>query len=560
MEELHGKRGRAGVSIARWTVRITFLALFVALAFKAAYPPIATPPSNLMLRLDPLSGIYSLMTARSASAAAYFWPAWVLLGLTMLSSRFFCGWICPLGTCFDVVDAAKPRKLRYYEPKGREMKGLLASEKAGLVRRHVRLKYLILAGVFGLGLAGVNLLYFASPLVVMNRSVYYVLLPQIPFLLLALLLLALAYRPRFWCESLCPMGALMSLVSMVSKRLPALISPVSVVKDTGACIDCEACYKSCDFEVVEPFLKRDNGKLRSADCTACGDCVAACPSTGALELQSFRLPVYASTGRAGPRARSTTSLGIEPQGVDGVSSVESIVHANPDPGLRDPAREGGDHAQECFLSPRAAGRLTVDRREFIGSLSLGAVLLGGYGVGLRQVSGPVLRMPGAQDQSKFLAACSRCEECVRTCPAGCIKPMGLEDGLGKLWTPRFYPRTAGCIFDQCDQACARVCPMKAIERQQTREVRIGLAHVNRQSCLGYRGRPCLVCKERCRFNAIDANGLRPVVVAHKCTGCGACEQTCPTKPASIRVFELGQSARWPSGGSVGERRRGQGQT
>ena len=262
MEEHHGKHSGAGVSIARWAVRITFLALFVVVAFKAAYPPIATPPSNLMLRLDPLSGIYSLITARSASAAAHFWPAWILLGLTMLSSRFFCGWICPLGTCFDVVGAAKPRKLRYYEPKGREMKGLLASEKAGLVRRHVRLKYLILAGVLGLGLAGVNLLYFASPLVVMNRGVYYILLPQVPFLFLALLLLALAYRPRFWCEALCPMGALMSLVSLVSKRLPALISPVSVVKDTGACIDCGACYKSCDFEVAEPFLKRDSGKLR----------------------------------------------------------------------------------------------------------------------------------------------------------------------------------------------------------------------------------------------------------------------------------------------------------
>jgi hypothetical protein len=66
LEEHHGKHSGAGVSIARWAVRITFLALFVVVAFKAAYPPIATPPSSLTLRLDPLSGIYSLITARSA--------------------------------------------------------------------------------------------------------------------------------------------------------------------------------------------------------------------------------------------------------------------------------------------------------------------------------------------------------------------------------------------------------------------------------------------------------------------------------------------------------------
>ena len=520
MKERARRRKARGIRIARGSVQIAFLAFFVVLAFKASYPPLQTPPANALLRLDPLAGIYSLISSRSTEVLAAFWPAWVLLGLTMLSSRFFCGWLCPLGTCFDAVGALKPRTLKYYRPHGRYMKSLLAQEEKGAAPRRIRLKYLILAVVLGLGLAGVNLLYFASPLVVMNRSIFYVLLPQVPLFLFLLLLLAFVYRPRFWCEELCPMGALMSLVSLAGKRLSAHFSPLSVVKDSDACIDCGACYKNCDFGIAEPYVKRDSGKLRSADCTACGDCVSACPASRALKLESFGGKLYSSRG------------------------------------AREKTREAAAATSSSARAESGHGGLSVTRREFVGSLGLGAVLLAGYGVGFRELSGPVLRMPGAQNESEFLAACNRCGECTRACPAHCIKPMGLEDGFQKLWTPRFYPRTAGCVFDQCDQACARVCPVTAIERLKPEDVKIGHAGVNKRTCLGWRGRPCLVCMERCRFNAIEADGLRPVVLGEKCTGCGACEETCPTDPASIRIFELGKPASWPSDAGSGRRRGG----
>ena len=523
MKEGASRRKVTALKIVRRSVQIAFLALFVVLAFKAAYPPLRTPPANALLRFDPLAGVYSAISSRSTETLAAFWPAWVLLGLTMLSSRFFCGWLCPLGTCFDAVGALKPKALKYYGPKGRYTKRLLALEEKGAAPRRIRLKYLILAVVLGLGLVGVNLLYFGSPLVVMNRSIYYILLPQVPLFLLLLLALAFVYRPRFWCEELCPMGALMSLVSLATKRVGARFSPLSVVKDADACIDCGACFKDCDFGISEPYLKRDSGRLRSADCTACGDCVSACPATGALKLESF--------GVSAPLALTLSPGG---RGQKRVAAVASSF-----------AEGESGH-----------GGLTVNRREFVGSLGLGAVLLAGYGVGLRELSGPVLRMPGAQNESEFLAACNRCGACTRACPVGCIKPMGLEDGFQKLWTPRFYPRTAGCVFDQCDQACARVCPVAAIERQKPEDVKIGLAGVNKRTCLGWKGRPCLVCMERCRFNAIEANGLRPVVLGDKCTGCGACEETCPTDPTSIRIFDLGNPAAWPSDGGGGRRRGG----
>jgi polyferredoxin len=508
------------LKIARRSVQGLFLALFVILAVKAAFPPLAAPPSNFFLRLDPLAGLVALATTRSAAVLARFWPAWILLGLTALSSRFFCGWICPLGTCFDAVGAVKPKALKYYRPGGAEARERLAAAREGRSQRRFRIKYVLLAVVLAFSLAGVDLLYFASPLVIANRGVYYLLLPQVPVLLLILALLAFAYRPRFWCEELCPMGALMSVVSMAGKRLGSRLSPLSVVKNADACVDCGACYRTCSFGVDEPLTLETNGRLRSADCTACGDCVEACPAPVALALESFGLTVARSSDRAVRKPANNLSGG---------STV-------PAPG-----------------SESTRG-LTVSRGEFIASVGLGAVLAVGYGAGLGHIGTPVLRMPGAQDEGRFLAECSRCQECARACPPRCLKPMGLEGGFQKLWTPRFVPRTAGCVFDQCGQACARVCPMGAIARQKPAQVRIGTAHIRKGTCLGWRGKICLVCQERCRFNAIRADGLRPIVIEEKCTGCGACEETCPTEPASIVVLPTGSSPDAPSGGQGGRGR------
>lgn len=508
---------RRRLNITRRAVQAAFLALFVLLAVEAAYPPLRLPASNFLLRLDPLAAVVSIFTVHRLSVIAQFWPALVLLGLTALSGRFFCAWICPLGTCFDAAGAVKPKALRYYQPRGAEIRELRAAggQSGGRLRRWP--KYVFLAVVIGLAIGGVNLLYIGSPMVVANRAVYQLLLPAVPFLFIGLVLVAFLYRPRFWCDDLCPTGALMSLVSAAGKRLPARVSPLAVVKEPAACISCGACFKRCDFEVAEPLVSQRVGRLASVDCTQCGECVEACPAGGALALESFGLKLAAS-------------------GKKGARPVEGRLR---------PVADGAEGA---------GGKFVIGRREFIESAGVGAVLLAGYGVGLRKTAAPVLRMPGAQDEQAFIARCNRCEACARACPPGCLKPMGLDSGLQKLWTPRFVPRQAGCVFDQCGQACQSVCPTHAIERVEPGQVRIGRAQVNKRTCLAWRGNPCLVCYERCRFNAISLDRERPVVQADKCTGCGACEETCPTGKASIKVLPLSASARNDSGGGSRGRR------
>ena len=54
---------------------------------------------NLFFRLDPLAAAAAMLGARRLLVA--FWPAAAVVLLTMVLGRFFCGWVCPLGTLLD---------------------------------------------------------------------------------------------------------------------------------------------------------------------------------------------------------------------------------------------------------------------------------------------------------------------------------------------------------------------------------------------------------------------------------------------------------------------------
>jgi ferredoxin len=188
-------------------------------------------------------------------------------------------------------------------------------------------------------------------------------------------------------------------------------------------------------------------------------------------------------------------------------------------------------------------QLKLGRRDMLafGITGLGGLLALGL-IRKDRAAAPLLRPPGAQDEEAFLARCLRCQECVRACMTGCLEPVGKEYGLTRLWTPRLDPSYAKCEFTLCGRACAESCPVKAIDRPPDNKVRIGTAAVDRTKCIAWAQRKsCLVCYERCTFQAIDFDGRgRPRVIAENCTGCGACQNTCVTNPdAAIRVYPAG---------------------
>ena len=198
--------------------------------------------------------------------------------------------------------------------------------------------------------------------------------------------------------------------------------------------------------------------------------------------------------------------------------------------------------------------MKIGRRDFLALGIGGAGTLLAFGLLGKEGSAPLLRPPGAQDETAFISHCIRCQECVRSCMTGCLEPTGKEYGASKLWTPRFDPALGKCEFSLCGRACAEACPVGAIRRPPDAEVRVGTAAVTRTKCIAWaQGKSCLICYERCSYQAIDFDAKgRPQVIQDGCTGCGACQNTCITNPdPAIVIYPPGAAPAQRGGGGNG---------
>jgi len=185
--------------------------------------------------------------------------------------------------------------------------------------------------------------------------------------------------------------------------------------------------------------------------------------------------------------------------------------------------------------------MKINRREFVKFLVLlpFGIFSRKLHLGFKEKKG-FIRPPGALVEEEFVYKCIRCGECIKICPASCLKPVPFEKGIFEWGTPHIIPRQAGCI--RC-LSCGTVCPTGAIQRIKREEIKIGTAKIERERCLVWTGKgDCLVCMEYCPVGAIfvDSRG-RPVVNPELCTGCGLCEENCPVLgKAAIRVSNKGE--------------------
>lgn len=187
-----------------------------------------------------------------------------LCGFTVFGGRFFCGYVCAFGSLGDFVywgsglvqTKVLKRKKQYSPPEG-------------MFSLAQKLKYLILVlivilctmGVYS-SFSGISPWDIFSQLTAgrLNLNGY------ITGLILMILILAgMAVQERFFCQFLCPMGAVFAL-------LP--VFPVSILKrDEPNCAKgCTACQKKCPVH-----LRLDEDSLRSGECIRCGKCSGVCP-------------------------------------------------------------------------------------------------------------------------------------------------------------------------------------------------------------------------------------------------------------------------------------------
>lgn len=99
------------------TQGITF-SLFIILFLFTVYPFAKIIPVKIFLQLDPLVALVSMIGSRTIIVPMLL--AVLLLILTLIIGRFFCGYICPLGTLIDInnfIFFRKPKKKESKDPK-----------------------------------------------------------------------------------------------------------------------------------------------------------------------------------------------------------------------------------------------------------------------------------------------------------------------------------------------------------------------------------------------------------------------------------------------------------
>ena len=204
------------------------------------------------------------------------------LAISLLLRKAFCSWLCPVGTVSEYLWKLGQKIFRrsVFPPRPGTARQSRWLRRLGLgVDVALRgLKYLLL-GFF----LWVILRMSAEALAAFLGSPYGMIadvkmlnffrhLGQTGAIVLVTLAVLSLVVQNLWCRYLCPYGALMGLV--------ALFSPARIRRDPAPCIDCGKCARSCPSALPVDRLV----VIRSAECTACLECVAVCPAEGALEF------------------------------------------------------------------------------------------------------------------------------------------------------------------------------------------------------------------------------------------------------------------------------------
>ncbi len=521
--------------------QIFFLLVFLTLLLLTTIRPGSASSGDIHMRgpvrmffvLDPLVAISNAL----ATHALYRGLVWSLVILlpTMFFGRFFCGWICPMGTLQHFVG-----EMRSEAKRGRQR------IESNRYKRWQTIKYVVLLGGLVAAVFGSMVIGTLDPFSLLVRSVGLALLPAfnlavrallVPLehshiaavktsgellhaalqqtvldlrqahfaqsLVLGILFLIILWASmrvtRFWCRALCPLGALLGAVSRWSV--------FGLHKDASSCDKCNRCLLHCQGG-DEPI---GGVPWRKSECLMCMNCVASCPHS-TLEFRFFRKGHDAASPDLG-RRRTLTGI------VAGAAAVP-LMRAN-----------------------TGIGKSRHER---------------------------LLRPPGAVDEPDFLSRCIRCGECMKVCPNNSLHPTLTEAGLEGLWTPTLVPRIGYC--EPSCVLCSEVCPTGAIWQitarekgwvagnatQQNQPVRLGTAFYDRGRCLPWAmATDCIVCEEWCPVSpkaiyvqeaqVIDSAGntktlKQPRIDPSRCVGCGACEYACPLqeKPA-VYVTSIGES-------------------
>ena len=308
------------------SLRISLLILALLFAFGGPLPVLF---ARFFPSLSPLT-LLSEWIAQRRPAVTAFWavPPLFFLMLSCTRGRFFCRWICPVGTAFHLLS---PRRLN-----------------TRLLR--FRINGILFWSIMASSALGLPVLLVLDPQPMLHRNLVWLhgalpLFALVPGVLFPLFLLLGLFQPMIWCSHCCPTGYLFDLCRSLSRDIPDTVRrerrqfltglfiglplaafsariPRKPTNDNipllppGACPSpefgavchrCYACVSACptgilrvDFHPEQPLIEWFQPQMNPAfgvcdvDCHAC---TQVCPS-GALQSLSLHLKQHCRIGSA----------------------------------------------------------------------------------------------------------------------------------------------------------------------------------------------------------------------------------------------------------------------
>jgi polyferredoxin len=472
---------------ARKFSQIFFLLLFIYILWSAIH-------TGLFFKIDPLIVILNSLSGRIIIPGIIF--AVTMLILTFVFGRFFCGWICPLGSVIDCLGiktknrALGLTRIKYYifgiivilALSGIQITWVF--DPLVITARFMSLNFIpsFIAAIDKIFIFFIKLFNFYTPLYdfyrllkssILGAKVYYFPHSVITLGFFLIICSLIFITKRFWCRVLCPLGAMY-----------AILAKFSILRRFVAkCSRCMKCRVNCRMSAINEDMS-----YKKEECVLCMDCVYDCPE----HVTKFTWP----TKKPGVSSKK-----------DGVSRKDFLF-------------------------------LTVSSFLLMGSKTRGG-----------EVKKKLIRPPGATDEHEFLNKCVRCGNCMRTCPTKGLQPAMFEAGFSGIWTPHLVPEIGYCEYN-CN-LCGTVCPTAAIPRlslAKKKEQKLGSAYIDKDLCIAWaENKECIVCEEHCpvpqkaiKINYETFNGKKipkPYVDISLCVGCGICQNKCPTRPIrSITVL------------------------
>ena len=355
----------------------------------------------------------------------------VLIFITLDSGRIYCSMFCPYGFL-------------------QEFAALILYKKKNKAQKNYPVKYFIAAITFG-ALAGgsVVILRYIEPYTYFGSLMTGTILGITAFLLT---LMIVFFKNRYFCTNICPVGAILGLLSKFS---------FNKIYIADGCVSCGQCEKNCPSGCI-------NSKEKIVDnetCVRCLKCLDVCPKK---TIKFGRKAV-----KFNPKRRDFV-IGAAALAVFGAFVKAGIV-------IKDKA---AGKFKDIILPPGAVKDEDIINRCF--NCNLCVANCPNKIITKADGDFPVVHIDYDKGEGYCKSDCSKCGE---VCPSGAIKRLKLED--------KQKTRIAMAMInnDKCNRCglCAESCPYGAIIKLEGQ----GMV-LNASKCIG-----CGKCRTVCNFGAIE---------------------------------------------------------